>query len=66
MHQKNGKQGSAPKDDLKNFYIKVSLNKESIKAVSTLDPMLTWPLSKIESAGRHDPAVDHVQVRHPV
>lgn len=33
MHQKNGKQGAtAPGDDLKNFYIKVSLNKESIKA----------------------------------
>ena len=34
MHQKSGKQGAAPNDDLKNFYIKVALNKESIKAVS--------------------------------
>ena len=35
MHQKSGKSGEAPSDDLKNFYIKVALNKESIKAVST-------------------------------
>ena len=37
MHQQSGKQGQqAPNDDLKNFYIKVALNKESIKAVGHL------------------------------
>ena len=37
MHSKSGnQQAPAPNDDLKNFYIKVALNKESIKAVSTL------------------------------
>ena len=36
MHQKSGgSQPPAPNDDLKNFYIKVALNKETIKAVST-------------------------------
>lgn len=35
MHSKSGNaQAPAPNDDLKNFYIKVALNKESIKAVS--------------------------------
>jgi len=40
MHQKSGKSGEAPSDDLKNFYIKVALNKESIKAKLTEDAKL--------------------------
>ena len=39
VHQKNGQRPGAPAqqdDDLKNFYIKVALNKESIKAVSAI------------------------------
>lgn len=32
MHQRGGAQGPQPNEDLKNFYIKVALNKESIKA----------------------------------
>lgn len=41
MHQKSGNQGNAaPSDDLKNFYIKVALNKETIKAKLTEDSKL--------------------------
>jgi len=40
IHQKSGNRGAAPNDDLKNFYIKVALNKESIKAKMTDDHKL--------------------------
>lgn len=41
MHSKSGnQQAPAPNDDLKNFYIKVALNKESIKARITDGHML--------------------------
>ena len=37
MHAKSGgKEEKAPNDDLKNFYIKVSVHKDSLKIVSQI------------------------------
>ena len=41
MHQNTGAaSGASPNDDLKNFYIKVSMHKDSIKAKVTEDQKL--------------------------